>query len=342
MVFKVNLKKNKLISFALIFIIGISISGCKEDTNKKLSRKSKIHYKTVTLIQEWFPYSGYAGEVMAINETAHKNGLDIKLNAGSDEIDPVKMVISGEDDFGVASADKVISANERGANLVVIGVINYSSPTCYISKKEKNINKPKDFEGHKIGILTGTNTEFIYKALVNKLKLDKTKLKEVDIPFDLGTFITDSYDVRPAFVYDEPVTLDEKKIKYNLIKPVDYDIHFLGTVYFTTKENIKNNPKIVQSFVNALAEGWEKALKNPSKAIEYLKKYDSNINVKREYASLQKGLSYFEGQDKKVLYAKAQEWEKMVVILKELKVIKTFDFNKSVDQRFINKYHQFK
>ncbi|MBK8370384.1 MAG: ABC transporter substrate-binding protein [Saprospiraceae bacterium] len=86
------------------------------------------------------------------------------------------MVISEESEFGVASADRVMQANETGADLVVIGVINYKSPTCFLSRAEKNILKPKDFENKTVGILTGTNTELIYKILKNSSSLNSKLL----------------------------------------------------------------------------------------------------------------------------------------------------------------------
>ena len=67
-----------------------------------------------------------------------KHKLEIEIEPGSDNIDPVKMVISGQNTFGDAGADKILAANERGADLVVIGVLNCNSPTCFIAKYEKD------------------------------------------------------------------------------------------------------------------------------------------------------------------------------------------------------------
>lgn len=330
-----QIKKIKPIA---ILVIAIAFVSCNNKTNKDTSNDKDV-LTSISLRQEWFPYAGYAGELMAINETAKKQGLDITLEAGADNIDPVKLVISGSNDFGVASADRILTANEKGAELVAIGVINYNSPTCFIAKKEKNITTPMDFNGKTVGILTGTNTEYVYKALKNKLKLDDDSIREVEIPFDLGTFISNTYDVRPAFIYDETVSLDMQKIAYTVIEPKDYGINFLGTVYFTTKKMVKERPKLVQAFITAMAEGWKLALDNPSQAITYLKQYDNTINEKRELASLVKGKDYFMGQNGKILFSDTQTWNGMAEILKQLEVIKTFDISKSVDMSFINNYH---
>lgn len=233
-----------------------------------------------------------------------------------------------------------MTANAKGADLVVIGVINYSSPTCFISKTEDNITKPKDFEGKTVGILTGTNTEYVYQALINKASVNREKINEIKIPFNLATFITGQYDVRPAFIYDETVSLDANDIDYQVIEPKNYGVHFLGTVYFTQRKTIVEKPELVQSFVNAIADGWKIALSDPEKSIQYLKSYDNDIDANRELASLKKGLPYFQGQNSKILFAEKEEWIEMISILNELNILnQEIDLDSIVNYSFIENYH---
>ena len=187
-------------------------------------------------------------------ETDSLYGLNLNVIAGSDQLDPIKLVLSGESEFGVVSADRIIQANEKGADLVVIGVVNYKSPTCFLSKIDKGINTIKDFEGKKIGVLTGTNTELIYKILVKKNGIDQSRLKEVEIPFELVTFIAGEYDVRPGFIYDEPISLEQQGVTFNILRPEDYGIKFLGTVYFCKRSLIENQPLMVKGFVQRNAK----------------------------------------------------------------------------------------
>jgi ABC-type nitrate/sulfonate/bicarbonate transport system substrate-binding protein len=318
--------------FIGIFALLALVFSCKNT--------SKIETKTVTVRQEWFPNANYAGELVAAKEFAKEQDIEIKIEAGSDNIDPIKLVLSGKNDFGVVGADKVLLANEAGANLVVIGVINYNSPTCFLALENTRIQTPKDFEGKTIGVLTGTATEFVYRALLKEAKVDKQKLKEVEAPFDLASFIAGSYDVRPAFIYDEPVSLDMQNIKYSIITPSEYGVSFIGTVYFTTKKIIEEKPEIVQSFINAVAKGWEKSINNPSVAIDYLKEYDSNIDAIRELQSLKKGLPFFTGYNNEVLTADLQHWEQMVNSLAELGLLKSVGLTNSVNTTFISNYHK--
>lgn len=321
------MKKYTLVLSSVILLI------CIFCTNKKQPKA----LSQVSLRQEWFPNANYAGELFAMYETAKHYGLELKLEPGSDQIDPIKLVLSGQNDFGVVSADRVLSANENGADLVVIGVANMNSPTCFISKIEKKITTPADFKDHSIGVLTGTNTELIYKILKRKANLTDKDVKEVEIPFDLATFVSGQYDVRPAFVYDEPVSLEIQGIKYNLIKPADYGVHFLGTVYFTKRSTVEKRPEVVQSFVNALQEGWTKSFQDPQLAIKYLKQYDKDIDENRETLSLRMAMPYFQGINGKPLSCNYNSWYDMAVSLKGIGFIKNFDYKRTVDTTFVNK-----
>lgn len=329
--------KNQIKCACLLVMIALSIVGCGPSAVQ--TNKEPAGTVRVSLRQEWFPYSGYSGEVFAVNETAKKYGMEIDLQAGSDQIDPIKLVLSGENTFGVASADKILQANEKGADLVVIGVVNAVSPTCYLTKESSGITSPSQFVGKRVGILTGTNTELIYQILKLKTGLKDKSIREMEVPFDLATFISGQYDVRPAFIYDEPVSLDLQGIRYNVIKPSDYGIRFIGTVYFTTRKYAQENPSIVEKFVASIADGWKAAIENPEKAIDYLKSYDSTIDANRELLSFKKGIEYFRGDNGRVLYASEQNWNEMAAELKEIDAIKEFDFSKTVMDTYVNKYH---
>lgn len=316
----------------LFLLLSVLVLSCKKTPKNEI--------ETVSLRQEWFPFSGYAGEVCAVSIADSIYNYKLVLEPGSDVIDPIKLVLSGQNDFGVVSADRILSANDQGADLVVIGVVNYISPTCFIAKKESMVNGPKDFEGKRVGILTGTNTELVYKVFKSSLKLDASSITEIEIPFDLATFISGNYDIRPAFIYDEPVSLDLHGIEYTIVEPKDYGIDFIGTVYFTRRETVEKKPELVQAFVNSISDGWKMTLDDPDMAISLLKDFDKEIDIQRETLSLKKGISYFEGEGNRVLFASEARWQKMADYLIELGVIEDFNFEATVNNSFVTRYHQ--
>lgn len=316
----------------IYFLLFAGIVSCKnEKTNTSGLDK-------IDIIQEWFANANYAGEVVAQHKYDSINKIELNIIEGSYEIDPIKMVLTEEAEIGVAGADKVLVANDKGADLVIIGVINPISPVCFISLEGSDINTPEDFKGKKIGVLTGTATEYVYRSMLDKQDINSSELNEIEISFDLNTFINKTYDVRPAFIFDEPVSLDFQDVEYNVIEPSQYGVSFIGTVYFCKREYLENNKELLHRITSTLISGWEDALTNNKEAIDYLKMSFPSIDKKRELASLKKGISYFKGDKSKQLYANMNKWTVMVNSLKRLKVIDDF-YDEEIDYSFVNKYY---
>ena len=331
------------IKLSIFVLITLLIAGCGSNKNcdeyrsklKKNDKKQTI----VRLQQQWFPNSGFAGEIFAKEKTDSKYDIQLEVLPGSDLIDTKQIVKLGEAEFGVAGAEQIMQANEKGANLVIVGVINYKSLACFISKQNKNIKKPEDMVGHKIGTMEGSPVDLIYQALKKKKNLEISKNDEIPTGWVLTGFIQDKYDVYPAFINDEPITLKQKGIIVRIIEPSIYDINFIGTVYFCKKQLVDCCPNVVQSFVNAIADGWDMTIKNPEEAIALLKKYDQNIDEKKEIESLIEGMDYYKGEGGELLYTKKATWNEMENLLKGIGRLNSFDYELTVENKFVTWYH---
>lgn len=319
----------------LISVVIIAFVAC-HNTSEKPKENHKINLRF-----DWIPTMSFAGDIIAMNNFAAQNNIKLSLHSAGEGIDPIKMIISGTDDIGIVGLDKLVMANEKGANLVAFAIVDNVTPTVFMSKKEKNILTPQDFIGKKVGIQSGGATEFVYRSLINKLKIDAQKINELQIGFDMKPFIDGQYDVRPGFIFDEAVFLDINKIEYNLIEPKKYGLNYPGRVYFAKKEFIQKNPSLIQDFVNIAALGWEYALKNPDTAINQLQKFEPKIDYQREYKGLLKAKEYFSGYQNKILMPDSIAMNEMIETLLQLKAIKSRPLlSDYFDLQFVNKFHQ--
>ena len=330
----------RIVLIGALLILAVGTSLLFWNGNRGRTGTAPLQQTTVTLRQEWFPNSNYAGALFASHEFATRNGIRLVVQPGADNIDPIKLVLSGESMFGDAGADRIIAANEKGADFVVIGALNNVTPTVFVAKRELNIKTPLDFVGKRVGVLTGTSTEYVYRILLSKLHIDKSSLTEIEAPFDLATFVQGAYDVRPAFVYDEPVSLDIKHVPYTIVRPADFGVRFMGTVYFTRRKFAQENPELVQKFINSVAQGWNAALKDPERAIHYLKAFDRTIEEGRELQSLIKSRSYFAGYRGQPLHIDPDAWTATMQNLQTLGVTKGLPSASAVDMRFVDKFYQ--
>lgn len=313
-------------TFLFIALGAIATIGCKPPS------------KVLILQREWTANAEFAGDVSA-EQSAPSYGIKIEVHEGSETVDPVKMVRSGQAQFGVASADRILQENQGGAGLVVLAAATCRSPVVFLTKKSLNIQKPAEFGGHTIGLQPGTNTELVFQVLAKANGLPSADLKIVDSGWGTQTFETGTIDVLGAFAYDEPVTLTLKNIPFGVISPEDYGVQFVGTVYFTRKDMIDKDPALVQSFINALVAGWKTALANPEASIQLLSQRFQSVqaNQKKEIKSLEMGKAYFQGEEGNLLYSSKSRWEAMGKSLIDIGKLKEFRFADNVDYRFLEK-----
>lgn len=326
-------KLSILVLIATTFLVGCKLSP----TEKNVKTKASVRLN-------WLTTCSFAGEVAGAEKFAEKNSLELKLETGGPGLDPVKLVQSGENTFGLAGADLVLSANDKGGDFVIIGLVNYDAPGVWVSKAEKNIKSIQDITPKtRIGELPGGNMIYLYEVFLKKSGLDRNKnFTPVPIPFELKGFITgDECELRPIFIYEVLPELDLLGIKYNVIEPKNLGISFKGLCYFTKRKTVEEEPEMVQNFINTMIEGWDYALNNPDSSITMLKKFDNGINVEKELLGLKAGEEYFQGYNGKLLYSDTDSWQLMIKDMRELGFLKNdVDLKKVLDLSFVNNFYK--
>ena len=293
----------------------------------------------IVLQQQWFANSGFAGEVWAQEYIAPQRGVNLKVVPGSDQITTTQVVQSGKADFGVAGADQVMLANQNGGDFVVVGVINYRTLAAFVSNVDKKILLPTDFKGRRVGTMEGTPVDLVFRVMMHQNGVALDSLKQVPTNWTYAGFDKD-YDIYPAFLNDEPITFEAEmpQLKLSVIKPHDFGVDFIGTVYFCKRSLVEKDPEKVQMFVNLMIDGWKQANGDPAKAIEVLKRYSKDIKEDKELKSMIAGLDYYRGEDGKMLFASKERWLRMAEQMKAAGLLKTFDYDRTVNNSFVNWY----
>jgi ABC-type nitrate/sulfonate/bicarbonate transport system substrate-binding protein len=290
--------------------------------------------QSVILQREWTANAEFAGDVWA-SDISQNHGLKLEVREGSEIIDPIKVVRSGGAHFGVASADRILRENESGSDLVILAAATYKSPVVFLTHPVQKIRTPADFRGRTVGIQAGTNTELVFKSLLLEQHMNPTQMKVVESGWGTTNFETGAIDVLAAFDYDEPVQLEIKSVPIEVIRPEAYGVHFVGTVYFTRRSLLTENPTLVQSFMDSLVEGWRHALDQPSEAITRISSHFKEVDKPKEMKSLMKGREYFAGEKGHLLYASQERWIQMSNSLVAQHLLRSFVFDANIDYRFL-------
>lgn len=220
---------------------------------------------------KWLWYSGWAGELVTSEQRLwHAHGLDVEVRPGGFELDPIRLVAAGSDDIGVAGADQILLAREKGIPLVAFAAQYQESPVGFVAKASSEITKIEDFKGHRIGVKYGTDVEPIYRTLLEKVGLTEDDVDEVAVRFDLAPFLSGVIDVYPGYLTNDLLIPEERGFDVHTIRASDYGIRVYGNVYFCTENFLKTNDKTVVAFLRAVTQGWTAALDMPPDAIAAL------------------------------------------------------------------------
>lgn len=213
--------------------------------------------------------------------------LDVKFEMGSRELNPVKMVASGQDEFGILGGpDTLLVARSKKQPLKAIAIIHRNSNfPCLISLKSSGITNIDQLQGKKIGFFYGHISTDVLRNLLRK---NGVKYTEVDVGFDYNQLIAGKIDAEWAFTVTAGLELPAKGVEINFINPADYGIITHGYTVFATEQTIREKPDLVLRFLRAALKGVTYTLGNTEESIKSLLKRDKNlqreINLRRQNA----------------------------------------------------------
>ena len=186
---KKRLRAAVLIS-ALSALIAVAAIGIMYFSTEN-SGKTKVNVRL-----KWLHQAQFAGFYVAEKKGYYRAaGMDVALNPGGVDFPAIQMVSGGAEQFGVAGADQILLAREKGVPVVAIAVLYRKSPFELFSLASSKIKRPQDFSGRKVGVKLGGNEELAYRAMVRKLGIDPACMTEVPVKYDMTPLFTGQVDV---------------------------------------------------------------------------------------------------------------------------------------------------
>jgi NitT/TauT family transport system substrate-binding protein len=276
-------KHRLFLILSFIFIFSFSLYSCKGPEKK--TDKSQKKEKTLTPVVcrlKWLFNVSVAGELWAL-ETGlfQEEGLKVELREGGPEQDAIKDIELGRAQFGVASADQVIRAVDKGAEIIVLAQVFQVNPLQWIYDASKlQIKDPSDLKGHIVGITYGGNDEAIFMTMMNKHNLAEDDLNLYAVHYDYNPFWRGEVDLWPVYRNVEGIMLADKMAKSGsraaFFDPNESGVQFVANSIITSKELFLKNRDMVNSFTRAVTKGWEQAMleANEKEAVELIHRYD--------------------------------------------------------------------
>ena len=214
--------------------------------------------QNVTIRLKWAHQAQFAGFYAADHNGLF--GTKVTLAPGGSDFPAIKMVVSGNEQFGVTGADQILLARSNNVPVVPLAIIFRDNPFVLFSHRMKTLKGLSDFKGLRVGVKIGGNEELIYRAMMKAANVDTKELIEVPIKFDMTPFMTGQIDVWPGYSINEPIVAESKGVAVDIFKPSAVGVKLYADTLFTTEELVRNNPELVKKVLRGTIEGWQYAL----------------------------------------------------------------------------------
>lgn len=251
-----------------------------------------VFSKPLTLALNWKAEPEFGGFYTAQLEGIYKkHGLDVKILEGGSGTPTVQMLANGKVDFAIVSADEIIISQERNPKnkLKAVFSVYHTSPHIILTHAEKNYSSIKDVFASKDTLAVQSGLPY-YQWLVKTL--GKPQAKVVPFTGGIAHFLNDKNFAQQGFITTELLAAEKTgaKVKHFLIADAGYNPYLV--VLAVRESLLKEKPELVKKLVQAVREGWEGYLKDPTKTNAEIAKLNKAFDpeILEKAAEIQKPL----------------------------------------------------
>ncbi|MBL0343894.1 ABC transporter substrate-binding protein [Candidatus Villigracilis affinis] len=311
---------NKIV--LLIGLMAILISACGSQPTPVVPADK------VTIQLSWFHGVEYAGFYTAVEKGYYKEeNIEIVLNPGGPEINPIDEVQNGKAQFGITSGDSLIIAKTNQQNFVSVATIFRKNPLTITSLKKDNIQRPEDLVGKTVGVYSLDLSNFFdlpFLALLNRTGLDRNSMNYALIEDFQGAneIKAGNMDAMSGmFATDQQVMAQDAGDELNFIYYNDYGYDVYINTIFVKEEFIQSNADLISRLIKATIKGYQYAIENPDEVAGFAVKYDPNLDLKYQQSVMKAQIPFISTGDAPIGSMDADVWETTQQILLDFDLI---------------------
>ena len=231
----------------------------------------------VSLQLQWKYQFQFAGFIIAKENGYYKDvGLDVDI-LEYNNTNSIKDLEEKKVDFVINNS--LLAYNNQKLNEVsLIATYFQRSPLVIITQPE--VKSVLNLKNKTVMISENNRLNSSLSMLFEYFDINPNNTTFLKPTFDLNDFIDKKVDAMTAYRSNELFMLNQKKIPYTIIDPVEYGFTTNAINLFTSHDKINNNAKQVNDFLTASKKGWEYALNNIEEVAKLIhEKYQPNKSI---------------------------------------------------------------
>ena len=273
----------------------------------------------LTLALNWKPEPEFGGLFEAERSGAFaERGLAVERTGGPGA-PVVQMVTAKQVSFGIASADEVVLARDRGSDVVAVFATYQTCPQGLMTHAARGLASLE-------ALFAAPGTLAVEPGLPYVKYLEKrygfAALQVVPYSYSIGPFLEDPLLTQQVFVTAEPIAARRAEADPQVFLVADSGYNPYTAVVITHGDTLRTDAARVGRFVAALRAGWQGYLADPGPANAVMAPLDPEMDAAafRLAAEAQKPLIEMPGGA--VGQMSAERWNELAGQLKELGLVK--------------------
>jgi ABC-type nitrate/sulfonate/bicarbonate transport system substrate-binding protein len=256
-------------AIAAIALLALTACGTSDDSS---GSRSDAASEQVTFALDWSPNTNHIGVYVAESLGYFEDaGLDVKiLPYGSTSA--TQLVSAGEADFGIGGQSSVQVARTAGLDLVSVYRVTQTDTGRLVMLGDRDeLARPADLDGRVFG---GFGAPLYTALAASTIKGDGGKGKFKEVALDTGAYealAQKRIDFTLSVATWEDLQTQIDGHPYRAFRYQDYGVpEQQSTGIVSSNAYLKKHPDEAAAFVQAVARGYDYAVKNPERAADLL------------------------------------------------------------------------
>jgi NitT/TauT family transport system substrate-binding protein len=248
--------------------VAITMSACGGSPSSSPSTASKDEvsvslYSVPNGIVGWIPYGIKEG-------IYEKHGIDLKIRWAAGAAGATGEVVGGQSQFGLSSADSIISARDTGSDVrMFMGVTQRPFNGVFV-QKDSGITHPSQLKGHKIAVAKGSTTFKLFPLFLEHYGLAPSDVETLPVAESalVAMFRAGQADGFISGVPGYGPYLNLSGTPVSAFPYADAGVPGLGYGLIASQKTLSGNADLARRMAAATAESMEAAYANPQAAAQ--------------------------------------------------------------------------